>query len=103
MLSQDIDVNSEEPITGASGNTKRTTGTEIKDKLNNIFDLLGNSYEWTLEANKTNLRSQRGGSQYESEAPNIRTSANPTMAFSDSSSRLSLCLTPGTVVLWEDE
>ena len=51
MKNSGIDVTSSTPTdtTGitASGNTTRVTGSESKDKLNNVYDLLGNSSEWT--------------------------------------------------------
>lgn len=57
-----------EPAVGISNgtatknkNTDRITGTEITDKLNNVFDLRGNSEEWTLEANVKRSRAFRGG------------------------------------------
>ena len=55
LNSNEIDVTSATP-NGASRNTSRITGSRDNDKLNNIYDLLGNSFEWTLEANYTNRR-----------------------------------------------
>ena len=51
MQKNGINVSLPEPIDGASGNKEKETGVDEDDKLNNIYDILGNSYEWTLEAN----------------------------------------------------
>ena len=65
MLAGSIDVTSNTPTTPEnttmSRNTSRKTGTEQSDKINNIFDILGNSYEWTLEARNVSYRVRRGG------------------------------------------
>ena len=91
MQGNGIKVNLETPTdldgTTTSKNTARTTGREPNDKLNNIYDLLGNSYEWTLEARNTNSRTHRGGfcgssysliSRYLSNPPYNTTSNNST-------------------------
>lgn len=44
-------------ITGATKNGSYT----FNDKIKNIYDILGNSREWTAEANGTNKRVYRGG------------------------------------------
>ena len=59
MQKNDINVASSTPIPNASRNQDRTTGTHDADKLNNIYDILGNSREWTLEANNTSNRVSR--------------------------------------------
>ena len=41
---------------GTSINKERITGKDEGDKLNNVYDLLGNSIEWTLEAGNTTYR-----------------------------------------------
>ena len=65
MLAGSIDVTSNTPTTPEnttmSRNTSRKTGTEQSDKINNIFDILGNSYEWSLEACNVSYRVRRGG------------------------------------------
>ena len=58
LNSNEIDVTSATP-NGASRNTSRITGSRDNDKLNNIYDLLGNSFEWTLEASYTYSRVSR--------------------------------------------
>ncbi len=49
----------------------RRTGVLITDKLNNIYDLFGLRYEWTLEATEVQIRLARGG-YYGSRPPSIR-------------------------------
>ena len=46
--------------------TRIPTGSAEYTKANNIYDLAGNVYDWTLEANYTNIRVLRGGSYYSS-------------------------------------
>ena len=41
---------------GNKRNTNRTCGTAPNDVIKNVYDLYGNSYEWTLEANGTSFR-----------------------------------------------
>ena len=41
--------------------SKQVTGYSDSWKTNNIYDLAGNCYEWTQEADKTNGRAIRGG------------------------------------------
>lgn len=79
MQGNGIDVTSTTPkdlsIGTTSRNTTRVTGgandgqTVSKDKLSNIYDLLGNSLEWTLEASSTYSRVIRGGIYYHSSSP----------------------------------
>ena len=40
---------------------KLNTGKTTFTMANNIYDLAGNCYEWTQEADDTNLRARRGG------------------------------------------
>ena len=49
-------------ITANNGNkyNHRVTGSQSTDILNNVYDLLGNSFEWTLEAVQNNHRVRRG-------------------------------------------
>ena len=47
-------------------NTRIPTGSAEYTKANNIYDLAGNVYDWTLEANYTNIRVLRGGRYYDS-------------------------------------
>ena len=41
--------------------TKQNTGSNEAWKTNNIYDLAGNCWEWTQEANNTDVRAGRGG------------------------------------------
>ena len=73
-----------------SKNTARTTGTEPNDKLNNIYDLLGNNFEWTLEASNTGYRTYRGGNYDSSRSPVNRNYYSPDSNGSICSTRLTL-------------
>ena len=101
MKGNKINVTSSRPtdlsIGTTSKNTTRVTGganngqTVSKDKLSNIYDLLGNSFEWTQEANNTNIRVHRGGLYGNSNAPSDRNNiCYPTGTNSSSGSRLTL-------------
>ena len=48
----------------ASSSTITPTGSAEYTKANNIYDLAGNVWDWTLEANSTNDRVFRGGYYY---------------------------------------
>ena len=50
-------------------NKERTCGTAPKDVINNIYDLYGNSCEWTLEAFHSTLRNDYGGNFKTSDRP----------------------------------
>ena len=79
-----------------SKNTTRVTGGEnsgqtvSKDKLSNIYDLLGNSLEWTQETNNTYYRVIRGGYYNSSLAPSYRSYDCPTDTLSYDGSRFTL-------------
>lgn len=100
MQGNGIDVTSPTPtdlsIGKTSQNTTRVTGgandgqTVSKDKLSNIYDLLGNSLEWTLESNSTSNRVSRGGSYNNSLSPKNRSYSSPRSTSSYYSSRLAL-------------
>ena len=83
-------------IGATSKNTTRVTGgandgqTVSKDKLSNIYDLLGNSLEWTQEANNTYYRVIRGGYYNSSLAPSYRSYDCPTDTLSYDGSRFTL-------------
>ena len=83
-------------IGNTSRNTTRVTGganngqTVSKDKLSNIYDLLGNSREWTQEAYGTDYRVYRGGYYNLSYAPSNRLDNFPTSTLSGSGGRLTL-------------
>ena len=100
MKGNNINVTSSSPtdlsIGTTSKNTTRVTGganngqTVSKDKLSNIYDLLGNSREWTQEASNTNYRVYRGGLYNRSSAPSSRGSYLPPNTGSFNGSRLTL-------------
>ena len=101
MKGNKINVTSSSPtdlsIGTTSKNTTRVTGganngqTVSKDKLSNIYDLLGNSREWTQEAHLTSYRIYRGGDYDLSSEPSYRNSINnPTYTRSNIGSRLTL-------------
>ena len=100
MKGNKINVTSSSPtdlsIGTTSRNTTRVTGganngqTVSKDKLSNIYDLLGNSSEWTQEAYVTDSRVYRGGYYDGSIAPSYRFYNNSTFTNSYGGSRLTL-------------
>lgn len=47
-----------------SSRTRIPAGSSEYTKVNNIYDLAGNVYDWTLEANSADLRVLRGGDFY---------------------------------------
>ena len=62
MKANNIAVESSKPIENASKNSGKNgrevgeTGIVETDKVNNIYDLLGNGIDWSLEGWKTTLR-----------------------------------------------
>ena len=100
MQGNGINVTSTTPtdlsIGATSKNTTRVTGgansgeTVSKDKLSNIYDLLGNSYDWTIEAYYTIHRDSRGGNYNHSNSPRYRVIYNPNDTDSKNASRLAL-------------
>ncbi len=94
MQGNGIDVTSTTPknLEGVktSRNTTRKTGTVSTDKLNNIYDLLGNSLEWTLEAYSTYSRTYSGGFHGISNSPSLRSDDGPLYTSTNYSTRLTL-------------
>ena len=73
--------------------TRTTTETDSiteTDIINNIYDLEGNLWEWTQEANSSSFRAHRGGDLMSSYSPSYRFNNGPTFATSYAGSRLSL-------------
>ena len=95
----DSEVNSDSSSWGnyntASGGTgaKQNSGSNDAWKANNIYDLAGNCYEWTQEADITNFRVSRGG-YYDLSGSNYPASGrydnNPDNSYSGYSSRPAL-------------
>ena len=78
-----------------SQGTKQNTGSNEAWKTNNIYDLAGNCYEWTQEANGTGSRAYRGGdcSDYGGNDPvTYRNGTYPTSTYNGVSSRPTLYL-----------
>ena len=102
MINNNIDIITYE---SSKRNTSGLTGTKDLDKLNNIFDLRGNSYEWTVEADGAgtltydsdgdfydSFRTVRGkaGSYGASDTPSQRMKAMPNGSLSNTTSRVTL-------------
>ena len=68
------------------------TASEPTEVINNIFDLGNNLYEWTLEANSTKYRINRGGNYEDSSSPDGRARYSSNYDGSDNTSRLTLIL-----------
>ena len=64
--------------------------TYSADKINNIYDLEGNLYECTQEANDTRYRAYRGGNYFGSDSPSGRDVSYPYTTYASIGSRLSL-------------
>ena len=68
----------------------KTGLTKTSDSINNIYDLEGNLYEWTLEAKYSSGRAYRGGRYSYSGSPANRNGYYSNITDSYSSSRLTL-------------
>ena len=75
---------------GDNRNKTRKTGSVETDKIKNVYDLYGNSSEWTLQANGTSFRVCRGGDYLSDDTPSIHGITTPTHANSLNGSRLTL-------------
>ncbi len=71
-------------------NNTKITGNKNKDLINNVYDLRGCHYEWTLEANETGNRVLRGGYSDYSVSPAGRSVYGPDTAYSGESTRATL-------------
>ena len=88
MKNNDIDVTGLIP---KDYNQTRITGGANKDKLNNVYDLLGNSIEFIQEAYTTTYRTLRGGHYLFNSVPSYRSNnCFPTDTFFVIGSRLTL-------------
>ena len=73
-----------------NNDAQRRTGYSSTDEIRNVYDLVGNSYEWTLEAGDTISRVIRGDFYLFGSSPSIRAFNRPTSTNSTSGSRLTL-------------
>ena len=75
-----------------SSGSVTTTGNSkySNDSINNIRDLGGNLFEWTLEAYNSNFRVNRGGYYYYTSSPSYHGSYYPYGAYSGIGSRVTL-------------
>ena len=85
-----INVYSKMPVSGAMNNTTRVTGSNENDKMKNVYDLLGNSYEWTLEASVSHSRVHRGGFYEDNISPAGRRIYSPNGTGDNRGSRITL-------------
>jgi len=79
---------------------KKNTGSNESWKVNNIYDLAGNCWEWTQEASNSNDRAGRGGNCYVSGSSYpviLRSDVSPTDS-SSSSKRFSSHFNIATIV-----
>ncbi len=75
---------------GNHSNIFVNTGMYSKDKINNIYDLEGNFWEWTLEANTENVRILRGGHYRGSFSPSDRNMNSPYTTYDNRTTRITL-------------
>ena len=73
-------------------NYSTITGKNENDVTNNVYDLYGCHYEWTLEACDSSFRTLRGGNYGNSNAPAGRGNRIPSYIFNGSSSRATLII-----------
>ena len=73
-------------------NKEQITGKTSVDMLNNIYDLYGSNYEWTIEAKNYNARIWRGGGAGSREAlsPSNRDYFEPVRQYGNVTTRLTL-------------
>ena len=94
MQDNGVDVTStnSSELQNAVRNTGSTTGGEDnKDVINNVYDLLGNRWEWTQEANDASHRVLRGGNYRTASSPGNRNGSNyPSDNYATVGSRFTL-------------
>ena len=78
-------------LQNAERNEGSTTGGEgNKDVINNVYDILGNRWEWSQEAVRTYYRVLRGGGYRGVVSPSNRGVDRPSNDYADSGSRFTL-------------
>ena len=78
---------------GTNGNAPIATGSNPSYAVNNIYDMAGNVYDWTIEAYNTSYRVTRGGysnGNASSDPASIRISSSPSYSSSSHGSRAAL-------------
>jgi len=98
MAKNGITVGTSTVMSGTARNTgndatsgKRITGNpKYNDRLSNVIDIYGNSFEWILEAGNTYGRVYRGGICIYSYSPSLRSYNYPNNTYEYDCSRLSL-------------
>ena len=78
---------------GTNGNKPIATGSVEEYAVNNIYNMAGNVWDWTIEALNTSYRVGRGGNFYVSASSYPSSSRNygdPTNSYSVSGSRVAL-------------
>ena len=75
---------------GTNYSTVYTGSTAYNDIASNIYDLEGNVWEWTQEANGTLVRGIRGGNYNDSYSPSRRDGVPPADTSFTAGSRLAL-------------
>ena len=81
--------------TGSYNGSLATTGSKEEYAVNNIYDLAGNVFEWTMESYRTYGRVYRGGNYYDtgSDSPaSRRNGSNPSYSYDGTGFRVTLYL-----------
>lgn len=86
------DVNSESNREAVRNRTQKTGNNEYTDILNNIHDLYGCNYEWTLESSEGEYRVERGGNFDLSKPPSIKNKRSPVDNRGQTGSRMVLVI-----------
>ena len=73
-------------------NNTAITGNKSEDIVNNVYDLYGCHYEWTLQACGSYGRAERGGYSGNNFSPAFRLYDTPSNSSSSYSSRATLCI-----------